>query len=146
MVILFRFFGLLVPNNSFQSFDYEHIWWRLSQKLIVRTNLDIYVFILPYHSYGVLVNIIMNVCLLFMAFISSCHVHANIDIECLYLSLYHCNALVYENKESWILSPRLFLNCSRLTWILFIFLNVLLVGSGLIDRLSFNVKWAVFQQ
>ena len=26
--------------------------------------------------------------------------HANIDIECLYLSLYHCNALVYENKES----------------------------------------------
>jgi hypothetical protein len=31
---------------------------------------------------------------------SSCHVHANIDIECLYLSLYHCNALVYENKES----------------------------------------------
>jgi hypothetical protein len=31
---------------------------------------------------------------------SSCHVRANIDIECLYLSLYHCNALVYENKES----------------------------------------------
>ena len=31
---------------------------------------------------------------------SSCHVHANIDIECLCLSLYHCNALVYENKES----------------------------------------------
>ena len=35
---------------------------------------------------------------------SSCHVHATIDIECLYLSLYHCNALVYENKESWILN------------------------------------------
>ena len=32
--------------------------------------------------------------------LASCHVHANIDIECLYLSLYHCNALVYENKES----------------------------------------------
>ena len=31
---------------------------------------------------------------------SSCHVRANIDIECLYLSLYRCNALVYENKES----------------------------------------------
>ena len=31
---------------------------------------------------------------------SSCHVRANIDIECLYLSLNRCNALVYENKES----------------------------------------------
>ena len=31
-------------------------------------------------------------------------IHANIDIECLYLSLYHCNALVYENKESWNLT------------------------------------------
>jgi len=30
----------------------------------------------------------------------SYYVRANIDIECLYLSLYHCNALVYENKES----------------------------------------------
>jgi len=27
-------------------------------------------------------------------------IYANIDIECLYLSQYHCNALVYENKES----------------------------------------------
>ena len=35
---------------------------------------------------------------------SSCYVRANIDIECLYLSLYHCNALVYENTESWILN------------------------------------------
>jgi hypothetical protein len=26
--------------------------------------------------------------------------YANIDIGCLYLSLYHYNALVYENKES----------------------------------------------
>jgi hypothetical protein len=27
-------------------------------------------------------------------------IDAEIDIKCLYLSLYHCNALVYENKES----------------------------------------------
>ena len=47
-------------------------------------------------------------CLSFCPFsIGHCVVRANIDIECLYLSLYYCNALVYENKESWILSVHL---------------------------------------
>jgi hypothetical protein len=30
---------------AFQSFDFERTWWRLSQKLILHTKLDIYVFI-----------------------------------------------------------------------------------------------------
>ena len=28
-----------------EAFDYEHAWWRLFQKHLVRTKLDIYVFI-----------------------------------------------------------------------------------------------------
>jgi hypothetical protein len=31
---------------AFQSFDFEHIWWRLFQKRVVCTKLDIYVFII----------------------------------------------------------------------------------------------------
>jgi hypothetical protein len=34
---------------------------------------------------------------------SSCHVHAKIDIECLYLSLYHCNALVYICRNAFLM-------------------------------------------
>ena len=31
---------------SFQSFDYERTWWRLIQECVVRTKLNIYVFII----------------------------------------------------------------------------------------------------
>jgi len=30
---------------AFQYLDYERTWWRLSQKRVVRTELDIYVFL-----------------------------------------------------------------------------------------------------
>jgi hypothetical protein len=39
-VIAVRFFYL-----AFQSFDYDRTWWKLFQKRVVRTKLDIYVFI-----------------------------------------------------------------------------------------------------
>ena len=31
---------------AFQSFDFDRTWWRLSQKRVVRTKFDIYVFII----------------------------------------------------------------------------------------------------
>jgi hypothetical protein len=40
--------GFIAPKTLnylvFQSFDFEHTWWRLFQKRVVRTNFDIYVF------------------------------------------------------------------------------------------------------
>ena len=41
--------GFIASNTlnylAFQSFDFEHTWWRLFQKRVVRTKLDINVFI-----------------------------------------------------------------------------------------------------
>ena len=43
-------FGFLAYKDfyiilAFQAFDFQNIWWKFSKKRIVRTNLDIYVFI-----------------------------------------------------------------------------------------------------
>ena len=50
LAILFRPFGFIAPKTlnylAFQSFDLEITWWRLFQKRVMRTKLDIYVFIL----------------------------------------------------------------------------------------------------
>jgi hypothetical protein len=35
----------LFNNLVFKSFEYEHIWWKLFQKRVVRTKIGIYVFI-----------------------------------------------------------------------------------------------------
>ena len=45
MVIPFRFFGFPAMYLDFQSFDFERTWWSLFRKLVVPTNLDIYVYI-----------------------------------------------------------------------------------------------------
>ena len=47
MSILFSSFGLLAGRNylTIQYFDYVIVWRRLIQKLVVRTHLEIYVFI-----------------------------------------------------------------------------------------------------
>ena len=37
--------GLQHYNLAFQSFDFERTWWRLFQKSVLGTKLDIYVFI-----------------------------------------------------------------------------------------------------
>ena len=46
---LSHLFGFIAPTIlnylAFQSFDFEHTWWRLFQKRVVRTRFDIYVFI-----------------------------------------------------------------------------------------------------
>jgi hypothetical protein len=46
-LILVNIFPHRIALNylAFQSFAYERIWWRLFQKCIVHTKLDIYVFI-----------------------------------------------------------------------------------------------------
>ena len=41
----------LLNYLAFQPFDLEHAWWRFLQKRVVRTNLDIYVFIHIPHSF-----------------------------------------------------------------------------------------------
>ena len=45
--MMFKPFGFIVPKilNYFQSFDFERTSWRLSQKRVMRTTFDIYVFI-----------------------------------------------------------------------------------------------------
>ena len=45
LAILFRTFGFLVPK-TLKWFGFQHTWWRLFQKRVVRTNFDIYVFII----------------------------------------------------------------------------------------------------
>ena len=46
---LSHLFGFIAPTIlnylAFQSFDFEHTWWRLFQKRVVRTRFDICVFI-----------------------------------------------------------------------------------------------------
>ena len=42
---------------AFQSLDFERTWWRLLQKRVVRTKLDIYVFIIfNWFSWNLLLN------------------------------------------------------------------------------------------
>jgi len=47
LAILFRPFGFIAPKTlnywAFQSVDFEYTWWRLLQKRVVRTRVDIYV-------------------------------------------------------------------------------------------------------
>ena len=50
LAFLLRSFGFPAPKRllsylAFQSFDFEGTWWRLFQKRVVRTKLDIYVFV-----------------------------------------------------------------------------------------------------
>ena len=55
-------FGFIVPKTlnylAFQSFNFERTWWRLFQKCVVRTKLDIYVFMT-----NTFVQILLNVVL-----------------------------------------------------------------------------------
>ena len=50
LAILFRPFGFITPKSldylAFQYFDFESTWWSLFQKRVMRTKLDIYVFII----------------------------------------------------------------------------------------------------
>jgi hypothetical protein len=59
---MFKPFGFIAPKSlndlAFQSFDFENTWWRLFQKHVVRTKLDIYVFIEPRLSDGLLTILI----------------------------------------------------------------------------------------
>ena len=54
LAILFRPFDFIFPKSlnylAFQSSDFERIWWRLFQKHVMCTKLDIYVFIWIVHS------------------------------------------------------------------------------------------------
>jgi hypothetical protein len=58
LAIMFKPFSFIAPKTLndlvFQSFDFENTWWRLFQKHVVRTKLDIYVFIEPRLSDGLL--------------------------------------------------------------------------------------------
>ena len=50
LVILLSPFGFIAPKNlnylAFKSFDFEHTWWSLFQKRVMRTKFDIYIFII----------------------------------------------------------------------------------------------------
>jgi hypothetical protein len=41
----------LISYLAFQSFDYQFTWWKLFQKRVVRTKLDIYVLVKIQHQY-----------------------------------------------------------------------------------------------
>jgi hypothetical protein len=51
LATLFRPFGFIALKTlnylAFHSFDFEHTWWRLFQKPVVRITFDIYFIITP---------------------------------------------------------------------------------------------------
>ena len=62
MAILFRPFGFLAPKDFLffglsNILDFKRTWWRLFQKRVVCTNLDIYIFITVYRNVLFDVNI-----------------------------------------------------------------------------------------
>ena len=91
--------------NNCIYFNYSLCTLKPGEKLSACSKLKIYQNYFFKNTSSWLVTSLLLCCVVIVLHPSSCHVHANIDIECLYLSLYHCNALVYENTESWSCSP-----------------------------------------